>query len=76
MPDRPVVPRRAQCLLGYDKTYVSALEPGKRSLTDLGSRHHVCDQLRLPPHILGVTDAADADHRGRSCIQPGARVQA
>ncbi|WP_326731890.1 helix-turn-helix transcriptional regulator [Streptomyces phaeochromogenes] len=50
-------------LLGYDKTYVSAIELGKRCLTDVGSRRHVCDQLRLPPHILGVTDVADTDHR-------------
>jgi transcriptional regulator with XRE-family HTH domain len=50
-------------LLGYDKTYVSALELGKRSLTDLKSRRHVCEQLRLPPHLLGVTDVADSDHR-------------
>ncbi|MEU6230518.1 helix-turn-helix domain-containing protein [Streptomyces sp. NPDC047042] len=50
-------------LLGYDKTYVSALELGKRSLTDVGSRRHICEQLRLPPHILGITDVADADHR-------------
>ncbi|MGW0651770.1 helix-turn-helix domain-containing protein [Streptomyces umbrinus] len=50
-------------LLGYDKTYVSALELGKRCLIDVGSRRHVCDQLRLPPHILGVTDVADTDHR-------------
>lgn len=29
-----------QRLLGDDKTYVSALEPGKCGLTDLGSRRH------------------------------------
>lgn len=50
-------------LLGYDKTYISALELGKRSLDDVGSRRRVCEFLRLPPHILGVTDAADTDHR-------------
>lgn len=50
-------------LLGYDKTYISHLELGKRSLDDLGSRRHVAESLRLPPHVLGVTDPADTDHR-------------
>ncbi|MFF7884079.1 hypothetical protein ACFZDJ_41360 [Streptomyces sp. NPDC007896] len=63
---------RAQRLLGDDKTYVSALEPGKRGLTGLGSRRHVCDQLRLSPHILGVTGAADADHR--AMLHPARRA--
>ncbi|MFI6285699.1 XRE family transcriptional regulator [Streptomyces sp. NPDC051018] len=50
-------------LLGYDKTYISAVETGKRSLDDVGSRRRVCEQLRLPPHVLGITDPADTDHR-------------
>ncbi|MBE1530375.1 helix-turn-helix domain-containing protein [Actinomadura algeriensis] len=50
-------------LLGYDKTYISMLELGKRTLDDVGSRRQVADRLRLPPHVLGVTDPADADHR-------------
>ncbi|MFD9716027.1 XRE family transcriptional regulator [Streptomyces sp. NPDC059076] len=50
-------------LLGYDKTYISALELGKRALDDVGSRRRVCDALRLPPHVLGVTDPADTDYR-------------
>ncbi|MFF3271706.1 helix-turn-helix domain-containing protein [Streptomyces chrestomyceticus] len=50
-------------LLGYDKTYISALELGKRALDDIGSRRRVCDSLALPPHVLGVTDPADTDHR-------------
>ncbi|MFE0423790.1 helix-turn-helix transcriptional regulator [Streptomyces sp. NPDC058953] len=49
--------------LGYDKTYVSALEIGKRTLDDVGSRRRLCRQLRLPPHVLGVTDTSDTDHR-------------
>ncbi|WP_269859578.1 hypothetical protein [Streptomyces sp. RPT161] len=49
--------------LGYDKTYVSALELRKRTMDDVGSRCRLCELLRLPPHILGVTDAADTDHR-------------
>ncbi|MGP3684466.1 hypothetical protein ACTVZO_07095 [Streptomyces sp. IBSNAI002] len=50
-------------LLGYDKTYVSALELGKRHLNDVGSLRHVAERLSLPAHVLGVTDPADADHR-------------
>ncbi|RKT08233.1 hypothetical protein BX286_6317 [Streptomyces sp. 3211.6] len=49
--------------LGYDKTYVSALELGKRRLADVGSLRHIAEQLSLPPHVLGVTDLADTDHR-------------
>lgn len=50
-------------LLGYDKTYISLLELGKRSLEDVGSRRHIAESLRLPPHVVGVTDPADTDHR-------------
>ncbi|WP_369374159.1 helix-turn-helix domain-containing protein [Streptomyces sp. cg36] len=50
-------------LLGYDKTYVSAIELGKRTVDDVGSRRRIADQLRLPPHVLGITDVADTDHR-------------
>ncbi|MFE4830864.1 helix-turn-helix domain-containing protein [Streptomyces sp. NPDC056672] len=49
-------------LLGYDKTYISALELGKRVLDDVGSRRRVCEALRLPPHVLGITDPTDTDH--------------
>ncbi|MET8124000.1 helix-turn-helix transcriptional regulator [Streptomyces sp. NPDC005231] len=57
-------------LLGYDKTYVSALELGKRQLSDVGSLRHVAEQLALPAHVLGVTDPADTDHR--AMVQFGA----
>ncbi|MGW8557356.1 hypothetical protein [Streptomyces tubercidicus] len=50
-------------LLGYDKTYISALELGKRPLDDVGSRRRVCETLELPPHVLGITDPADTDYR-------------
>lgn len=50
-------------LLGYDKTYVSALELGKRRLSDVGSLRHIAERLALPAHVLGVTDPADTDHR-------------
>lgn len=50
-------------LIGYDKTYVSLFELGKRRLDDLESRRRVAECLQIPPHILGVTDQADTDHR-------------
>lgn len=50
-------------ILGYDKTYISALEVGKRALDDIGSLRRVCGLLRLPPHVVGITDPADSDHR-------------
>ncbi|MEU1273499.1 helix-turn-helix domain-containing protein [Streptomyces sp. NPDC005799] len=50
-------------LLGYDKTYISLLELGKRTLEDVSSRRHIAEALRLPPHAVGVTDPADTDHR-------------
>jgi transcriptional regulator with XRE-family HTH domain len=50
-------------ILGYDKTYISALETGKRALDDVGSLRRVCALLHVPPHVLGITDPADSDHR-------------
>ncbi|MFE7043630.1 XRE family transcriptional regulator [Streptomyces atratus] len=50
-------------LLGYDKTYVSAIELGKRRLTDVTALRHIADRLALPPHVLGVTDLTDTDFR-------------
>lgn len=50
-------------LLGYDKTYISALETGKRTISDVSALRHIATTLRLPPHVLGVTEAADLDHR-------------
>ncbi|MGW0770670.1 helix-turn-helix domain-containing protein [Streptomyces sp. NPDC002676] len=50
-------------ILGYDKTYISALELGRRHLSDVRSLRHVAERLALPPHVLGVTDSADTDHR-------------
>ncbi len=61
--------RRAHCLtqeqlavqLGYDKTYVSMLETGRRRVQDVPTRRHIASVLAVPPHILGVTDASDSD---------------
>ncbi|MBC3839375.1 helix-turn-helix transcriptional regulator [Streptacidiphilus sp. 4-A2] len=48
-------------LLGYEKPYVSMLENGRRTITDVVSLRRIATALSLPPHVLGVTDPADTD---------------
>ncbi|OLF14872.1 XRE family transcriptional regulator [Actinophytocola xanthii] len=48
-------------ILGYDKTYVSMIETGRRTINDVGTRRHIARTLGLPTHVLGVTDSGDAD---------------
>lgn len=48
-------------LLGYDKTYVSMIETGRRVINDVATRRYIADMLALPAHTLGITDASDAD---------------
>nr|WSX75809.1 helix-turn-helix transcriptional regulator [Streptomyces sp. NBC_00899] len=50
-------------LLGYDTTYISLLETRRRALTDTASLTRISQLIGLPPHILGITTAADADHQ-------------
>ncbi|MFI5537542.1 helix-turn-helix domain-containing protein [Nocardia sp. NPDC051900] len=50
-------------LLGYDKSYVSMLETGRRAITDVASRRHIAARLALPTHVLGVTGVDDAEYR-------------
>ncbi|MER5642644.1 helix-turn-helix transcriptional regulator [Kitasatospora sp. NPDC002227] len=47
--------------LGYDKTYISLLENGRRTILDLPSLRHIARTLGLPAHALGATDPVDAD---------------
>ncbi|MEV6526996.1 helix-turn-helix transcriptional regulator [Longispora sp. NPDC051575] len=47
--------------LGYDPTYVSMIETGRRDITDVGTLRRFARHLGLPPHSLGVTDAEAAD---------------
>lgn len=61
-------------LLGYDKTYISLLETGRRTLSDTGSLARASRLLGLPPHVLGITTAVDTDHQlvlqlGRSAVR-------
>lgn len=48
--------------LGYDKTYVSMMETGRRPVHDVPARRHIAQVLAIPPHLLGVTDARDTEH--------------
>jgi transcriptional regulator with XRE-family HTH domain len=48
-------------ILGYDKTYVSMIETGRRTIGDVAVRRHIAEALALPTHTLGVTDTSDAD---------------
>ncbi|GAB2871358.1 hypothetical protein GCM10027200_83980 [Lentzea nigeriaca] len=53
---------RLAALLGYDKTYVSMIETGRRNISDVATRRHIARTLGLPMHALGVTDNDDADY--------------
>ena len=47
--------------LGYDKTYISMIETGRRVVHDVATRRHIARVLAIPAHLLGVTDPADSD---------------
>jgi transcriptional regulator with XRE-family HTH domain len=48
--------------LGYDPTYISMIETGRREINDVATRLRIARHLGLPPHTLGVTDPDDADY--------------
>jgi transcriptional regulator with XRE-family HTH domain len=48
-------------LLGFDRTYISMIERGRRSVTDRGTLRHISRVLATPPHVLGITGPDDAD---------------
>src|SRR5262245_27105834 len=47
-------------LLGYDKTYISMIETGRRVITDVGTLRGIANRLNIPVHTLGVAEADDA----------------
>ncbi|MFI0938250.1 helix-turn-helix domain-containing protein [Streptomyces sp. NPDC021020] len=59
-------------LLGYSTSYISRVETGSRTITDVGALRHIAERLGLPPHVFGITDDADGDHR--AMIQFGESV--
>ena len=48
-------------MLGYDRTYISMIESGRRNLTDRGTLAHIARTLAIPPHVLGIAGPDDAD---------------
>lgn len=53
--------QRLADLLGYDKTYVSMIETGRRTISDISTHRHIARTLGLPAHLFDVTDGGDAD---------------
>lgn len=53
--------RRLAEALGYDSTYISMIETGRRGISDVSSRLRVARCLGLPAQTLGVSDPDDAD---------------
>jgi transcriptional regulator with XRE-family HTH domain len=53
--------RRLAELLGYDPTYISMIETGRREIGDVATRLRIARRLGLPAHTLGVSDPDDAD---------------
>jgi transcriptional regulator with XRE-family HTH domain len=47
--------------LGYDTSYISMIENGRRTISDVASLRRFARHLGVPPHVLGVTDPQDAD---------------
>ena len=48
-------------LLGFDRTYISMIERGRRRISDRGTLRHISRTLDVPPHMLGITGPDDAD---------------
>ena len=48
-------------ILGYDRTYISMIESGRRTITDRGTLAHIARTLAIPPHMLGIAGPDDAD---------------
>ena len=52
---------RLAAVLGYDNTYISMIETGRRAVHDVATRRHIGKTLAIPAHLLGVTDPADIE---------------
>ena len=48
-------------MLGYDRTYISMIESGRRHVTGRGTLAHIARTLAIPPHLLGIAGPDDAD---------------
>jgi transcriptional regulator with XRE-family HTH domain len=47
--------------LGYDTTYISMIETGRREITDVAALRRIAEHLGVPARTLGVADRGDAD---------------
>lgn len=47
-------------ILGYDKTYISMIETGRRRISDVGALREIARKLCIPLHTLGVAESDDA----------------
>lgn len=48
-------------MLGYDRTYISMIESGRRNVTDRGTLAHISGALAIPPRVLGIVGPDDPD---------------
>jgi len=48
--------------LGYDPSYISMIETGRRDVVDVPSRRRIAQYLGIPLHRVGVTDTEAVDH--------------
>ena len=54
--------RRIAESLGYDPTYISMIETGRRTVADVRTRLRIARHLGIPPRVLGISDPDDADN--------------
>jgi len=59
-------------MLGYDRTYISMIESGRRRVTDRGTLAYIAATLAVPPHLLGITDPGNASYK--AMLEFGAAV--
>jgi transcriptional regulator with XRE-family HTH domain len=50
-------------MLGYDRTYISMIERGRRSVNDRGTLAHIARTLAIPPHVLGIAGPDTASYK-------------
>jgi transcriptional regulator with XRE-family HTH domain len=53
--------RQLAALLGYDPTYISMIETGRRGINDVATLRRIARCLGLPPRSLGIGEVDDAD---------------
>ncbi len=59
-------------MVGYDRTYISMIESGRRNVTDRGTLAYIARTLAIPPHLLGITDPENASYK--AMLEFGASV--